>query len=257
MLLDNELILCYTLVKVVRGEMMNRDNNDPNDELGKYRNNTNLYDKYENSVDNPFFEDSDDIEVLTLEEDKEAKEKLTGILTSEERKIKEKNGFDRKTVLIIVLIAAILGVGYATFAQALAYDGVVSSSSKDGVWDIGFIKMIQKEKKGKASEISPPSFSKHEATFNVSLIEPGDEITYELTIKNSGNLNAEVSSINLVPENSSDDVILYYVSGLSVGDRLDAGRTTDMTVTAKYSSTHGSRLASKTMQVVINYKQRK
>lgn len=234
------------------------NNKGPNDEFENFKNNdTNLYDKYKSSIDNPVFEDSEDIEILTLEEDKEAQEKLTGILTSEERKIKEKNGFDRKTVLIIVLIAAILGIGYATFAQALAYDGVTSSTSKDGVWDIGFINMNQKEKKGKASEIAPPSFSKHEATFHVSLIEPNDAITYELTIKNSGNLNAEVSSINLVPENTSEDVILYYVSGLSVGDRLDAGKTTNVTVTAKYSSTHGSKLATKTMQVVINYKQRR
>lgn len=236
--------------------MMN--NKGPNDEFENFKNNdTNLYDKYKSSIDNPVFEDSEDIEILTLEEDKEAHEKLTGILTSEERKIKEKTGFDRKTVLIIVLIAAILGIGYATFAQALAYDGVISSTSKDGVWDIGFIKMNQKEKKGKAAEISAPSFSKHEATFNVSLLEPNDEITYELTIKNSGNLNAEVSSISLVPGNSSEDVILFYVSGLSVGDRLDAGKTTNVSVTAKYSSTHGSKLATKTMQVVINYRQRK
>lgn len=208
------------------------------------------------NVENPIFDNSEDIEVLTLEEDKEAKEKLTAVLTAEERKLKTESGFTKKTVFLIVLIATLIAVAYATFAQALAFDALFSTSSKNGAWDIGFVYMRQKDKKGKAAEVSIPSYTKHEATFHVSLLEPGDEITYELTIKNNGNLNAEVASIMLVPENSPEDVILYYISGLSVGDKLDAGQSTNMTVRAKYSTTHGSKLATKTMQVVINYKQR-
>lgn len=207
-----------------------------------------------NLKENPIFDDSEEIEILTLEEDKEAKEKLTAVLSADERKLKTTTGFTKKVVFAVVLFSALIAVGYATFAQALAFNGKYAASN--GVWDIGFISMNEKSKKGSASEIAKPSFTKHEATFHVSLVEPGDEITYRLTIKNNGNLNAKVDSITLVPENTSDDVILYYVEGLSIGDELGAGKSVDVEVTAKYSTLHGSKLSTKTMQVVINYKQK-
>ena len=69
------MIICYTLVKVGRGDLMDRNSKEPNNEFENFNNNNmNLHDKYDGNVDNPFFEDSDDIEILTLEEDKEVQE---------------------------------------------------------------------------------------------------------------------------------------------------------------------------------------
>ena len=116
--------------------------------------------------------------------------------------------------------------------------------------------MYQKSKSGKAFETTKPSFTHHEATFNVALTEPGDEITYDLTITNKGNLDAKLVKILVLPENTSDDVILYFVSGIKEGDVVEAGKSTNMTVTAKYSMTHSSQFSKKAVQIVLNYVQK-
>lgn len=204
--------------------------------------------------DNPIFEDSEEIEYLTMEEDKEAKDKLMGILSDKEKKIK-KEGVSKKVVILIVLIGFLLSLCYTAFALGLSFDGK-TSSSVDGIWDIGFTDMYQKSKSGKAFETTKPSFTHHEATFNVALTEPGDEITYDLTITNKGNLDAKLVKILVLPENTSDDVILYFVSGIKEGDVVEAGKSTNMTVTAKYSMTHSSQFSKKAVQIVLNYVQK-
>lgn len=126
-----------------------------------------------------------------------------------------------------------------------------------GSWDIRFTDMYEKSKIGTAKEISAPTYNSTKASFHVSLASPGDEITYDLTIKNFGTLNAKISSIYVIPENKDDDVIFYYVDGIEIGDVLDAGQSTNMTVTAKFNENVSSiPNIVKTVAVIINYVQR-
>ena len=61
----------------------------------------------------------------------------------------------------------------------------------------------------------------------------------------------------MIPENKEDDIIFYYVNGIEVGDTLDAGQTTNMTVTAKFNENVSSiPNVVKTVAVIINYVQR-
>ena len=110
---------------------------------------------------------------------------------------------------------------------------------------------------GEAKEISGHDFTSTKANFYVSLTGPGDSIVYDLTIKNSGSLNVEVDSIFVVPTSQPGDQILYSVGGISVGDKLDAGESTHMTVTVMYNNnaTKSEESVRKDMSVIINYKQ--
>ena len=129
--------------------------------------------------------------------------------------------------------------------------------SDNGSWDIRFTDMYEKSKIGNAREITPPTYTSTKVLFNVTLSEPGDQITYNLTIKNCGTLNAKVSSIYVLPENNDDDVILFYVSGLEVGDFLDAGKSATLNVTAKYNEyVAGLPNIVKSVSVIVNYIQR-
>ena len=158
-----------------------------------------------------------------------------------------------KIVIALVAVAAFLIMWYATFAQPLAFN---VRQADDGAWNIGFTDMQVDDIIGGAKELSKPSFTSTKANFYISLSGPGDKIVYDLTIKNSGTLNAKVDSIYIVPENKPDDNIIYSVGGINLGDELDAGESVHMTVTAMYNrSVNNNESVRKDMSVIINYKQ--
>ena len=129
-------------------------------------------------------------------------------------------------------------------------------AADSGACNIGFIDMEINDIVGGAKELGKPSFTSNKANFYISLSGPGDKIVYNLTIKNSGTMDAKVDSIYIIPENKPDDQIIYSVGGISLGDELKAGESVDMTVTAMYNRSASSATdVRKDMSVIINYAQ--
>lgn len=192
----------------------------------------------------------DEIETLELwephaDEIKEAKD----------RHIKMSKQSTNKIVIILVAIGAFLIVWYATFAQSLGFNAR-QQTADSGALNIGFINMEINDIVGGAKELGKPSFTSNKANFYISLSGPGDKIVYNLTIKNSGTMDAKVDSIYIIPENKPDDQIIYSVGGISLGDELKAGESVDMTVTAMYNRSASSATdVRKDMSVIINYAQ--
>ena len=202
----------------------------------------------------------EEIEVLSLSDDKIGSDNLKNhVISDDDRRVKPSKETTNKAVIALVTIGALLMMWYTFFAQPTASNSkqLQLKQNDSGSWDIRFTDMYQQRKIGTASEISAPSYSSTKASFHVSLSKPGDEITYNLTIKNNGSLNAKVSSIYVMPENNDGDSILYFVDGINVGDFLDAGKSTNMAVTAKFNS-NGSPVSGvvKSVSVIINYVQR-
>ena len=202
----------------------------------------------------------EEIEVLSLSDDKIGSDNLKNhVISDDDRRVKPSKETTNKAVIALVTIGALLMMWYTFFAQPTAANSkqLQLKQNDSGSWDIRFTDMYQQRKIGTASEISAPSYSSTKASFHVSLSKPGDEITYNLTIKNNGSLNAKVSSIYVMPENNDGDSILYFVDGINVGDFLDAGKSTNMAVTAKFNS-NGSPVSGvvKSVSVIINYVQR-
>ncbi len=175
------------------------------------------------------------------------------ITDAKDRHIKMSKQSTNRIVIALVAVAAFLIIWYATFAQPLAFN---VRQADDGACNIGFTDMQVDDIIGGAKELSKPSFTSTKANFYISLSGPGDKIVYDLTIKNSGTLNAKVDSIYIVPENKPDDNIIYSVGGINLGDELDAGESVHMTVTAMYNrSVNNNESVRKDMSVIINYKQ--
>lgn len=107
-------------------------------------------------------------------------------------------------------------------------------SEENSKWDVGFINAEKTIAFGSAHEITPVTFTKLSANFYISLLEPGDLITYTFTVKNMGILDAKVSDIKIVGNDSED--IICKVEGLDIGDELNVGKTKDLTVTIVYKS---------------------
>ena len=193
--------------------------------------------------------EKEDVEVLKLWEPH-----ADEITDAKDRHIKMSKQSSNKIVIALVAIGAFLIMWYATFAQPLAFN---VRQVDDGAWNIGFTDMEIADVTGDAKEISGHDFTSTKAKFYVSLTGPGDSIVYDLTIKNSGSLNAEVDSIYVVPASQPGDQIVYSVGGINVGDKLDAGESTHMTMTVMYNNnaTKSEESVRKDMSVIINYKQ--
>lgn len=193
--------------------------------------------------------DEEEIEVLELWEPH-----ADEITDAKDRHIKMSKKSTNKIVIVLVLVGALLTIWYAVFAQPLAFDANQETSNAKE-WNIGFVDMQLSDVVGGAKELGKPSFTSTKANFYVSLTGPGDKIVYDLTIKNSGMINAKVENIDVTLNNKPGDQIIYSVGGIDEGDELKVGESTHMTVTAMYNRNATTSLDSvrKDMWVVITY----
>lgn len=158
----------------------------------------------------------------------------------------------KKTIVMLILVVAIciMTTGYAILQQQLNISG---TSSIDSTWKVEIISINEKDIEGDASSSVTPSFTSTTANFKVSLLNPGDSITYEIKIKNSGTLDAKVDSYSV--EMDENDAIVYEVSGVADGDLLNAGeeKTVSIKVSFKTGYIGQPSITTKDIKVIINY----
>lgn len=188
-----------------------------------------------------------------------------------------------KNSLIIALLAVVLvmAVGYAAFSTSLTINGTATTSS---TWNVHLDHTTSGYNTAysitpatgytlTASEASPTmTVTDSTATLTTNLKQPGDSVTFTLTVKNEGSLPAKLSSYTLkvkltgtgstessYRDENSTDAIIYSVSGLTVNSTIAAGSSTTFTVTATYragvASQPTSAQLSKSAQVTLNYVQ--
>lgn len=162
----------------------------------------------------------------------------------------------------LLAIVLIMAVGYAAFATQLNINGTANISS---TWDVHIKSIEAGEPTGTASnkkaEITPNS-DNLKATFETELIAPGDSITYTVTVENTGDLDAELSSLvetktNAVnnaeattPEQTTaegeetgngttteeePEPFIYVINGIQENDTLLSGESKTFTVTVTYN----------------------
>ncbi len=140
---------------------------------------------------------------------------------------------NKKTIISIALCLGIffMAVGYSILMTQLKINGSANITS---TWDIRITSISNGTSVGSAYNIEEPSFTDTTAKFNVSLVNPGDSMTYTVTIKNQGTLTAILNSMDITT--SGTDAIIYEVTGLKEGDTITAGSTKTLTVVARYNS---------------------
>ena len=159
-----------------------------------------------------------------------------------------------KNALIGALLAVVfvMAVGYAAFAQTLTINGEATITSN---WHVGFDMEKDEDVPGvvtatKTTGTTDPSgtvtyTNDQNATINATLIQPGDKVTFELTIENYGNINAQlntpvVTATSGVDENEAPLIvkqgnIIFTVTAPSPATIAD-GETATMTVIAEFDS---------------------
>ena len=162
---------------------------------------------------------------------------------------------DNTLLICLALLALFMVTWYSVFAQPLAFN---NEQVKPGVWDIRFTDVSEAKITGSAKALRKPDYTSTKATFDVLLTSPGDKLTYTFKIKNTGNLDAVLDGIYILPANNDNDPILYYTSGLSVGDSLLAGDEVQVDITALYNPamTQSTNVNSKSVSIIFNYVQK-
>ena len=162
-----------------------------------------------------------------------------------------------RNLVIGVLLAAvvIMAVGYAALAQTLQINGTATISSN---WDVAITDITEGTPTGGAANRTPASHTGTTATFDVTLNQPGDTMTYVVTVHNGGTLNAKLTGLTVTPEESEVEGIYFDVTGVEQNvTTLDAGEDNQITVVVgwRQTGTDMPEELSQTLTVSLTYEQ--
>ena len=121
----------------------------------------------------------------------------------------------KKNMIIGGLLAVVflLSVGYAAFATSLNISGTANTSS----WIIKITNIREKTHTGGA-DTENTSFTDLSASFSSTLTQPGDSVTYEVTVENQGNIDASLKKVTKTFTQNKYIDVTY--SGLLEGQML-------------------------------------
>jgi len=149
----------------------------------------------------------------------------------------------KKNMIIGGLLALIfvMSVGYAAFATNLNISGTANTSS----WIIKITNIREKTHTWGADTVST-SYTDLAASFSSTLTQPGDSITYEVTVENQGNIDASLKKVTKTFTQNKYIDVTY--SGLLEGQMLykqgQTGSTAVMEVTVTFKDIEIEKLSS-------------
>ncbi len=162
---------------------------------------------------------------------------------------RKKNNIIIGSLLAVVLLMA---VGYAAFSSVLNISGTGSITSS---WNIKITNVEVSNIVGDASDGEGTTFENLTATINSNLVSPGDSITYDVTVRNDGSLDAVLTDINLTE--STNPAISFSTSNLEAGDELGVGEEAVLKVTITYNNvTEQPENTSASLNVTLDYAQK-
>ena len=120
-----------------------------------------------------------------------------------------------KVIIVMIIMIVFMAVGYALLSTSLNINGSTAVTSN---WQVEFSDIRTVEQRGGATNKVNPTVSKTTANFEVDLVQPGDEITYEIDITNYGDIEAEVKGATYTSTGS--EAIYVRFEGIRKGTRI-------------------------------------
>ena len=159
---------------------------------------------------------------------------------------------NKRNIIIIILMIVIvfMAVAYSEFATQLQING---NAEITGVKITG----IEAQEVSDGCNAGEPEFTNTSATFNAKLQKPGDKISYVITIKNSGTIDAILDSEKYTSDEVNGSSAIIY-SNTSPSQTLLAGQETTFTVTVTYDEnvTEVPEIKTKSIIGIIEYVQK-
>lgn len=189
-----------------------------------------------------------------------------------------------KNIVIIALCITLIfmGVGFSALSSQLTINGT-AGIAENVTWNVKFtdIKAVEVVDNSKADEEKVITDETAIATyltgstatvtsdslvdFNVTLAQPGDAVTYEVTVTNAGTLPAKLSALTPTLAKTDDEInqpIKYALDAPEIDAELAAGATHTYTITVTYDDSFvGANTAkeenkTRTYSLVADYVQK-
>ena len=182
--------------------------------------------------------------------------------------MQKERGF--RIIAVIALMVAVVGltIGYAAYSSTLKITGAAKVDPSS--WNVKFAyktgSSLVAATTGKASMKTEATLSDTQVSgFNATLKAPGDSITYNFLVTNSGSLDAKLSTftmgtISCAPASGSNATteeanaickeLSYTLTGVTASDRLAAGESKDLTLKLEWAST-GTAVASDDIAITV------
>lgn len=142
----------------------------------------------------------------------------------------------KKSAIIVFLLAIVLimTIGYAAFMQTLTING---TATIDSTWDIHIESIaVNNENLGAKSNSAEVGVDSLTANFDVSLTTPGSSVTYDITVKNNGSINAKLDSISF--SDLGNDAIIFSYGGITEGSTINSGDSQKFTLTITFNDSY-------------------
>lgn len=156
-------------------------------------------------------------------------------------------------ILILLAVVVVMAIGYAAFTQALNIEGSAHITSK---WDVHIEEIAVANEINRGKNISATvSEDKLSADMQTELIMPGSSVTYNITVKNSGTLDAKLSVLNF--NDSNNEAIIFSHSGIAINDEIKSNQTQTFSVTVTFDPnyTHYPEVNTSTLTMTLSYVQ--
>lgn len=182
--------------------------------------------------------------------------------------MEKERGF--RIIAVIALMVAVVGltVGYAAYSSTLKITGAANVDPSS--WNVKFAyktgNSLVAAVTGKATMETEATLSDTQVSgFKATLKAPGDSITYNFAVTNTGSLDAELSTftmgnISCAPAAGSNataeeataicNELSYTLTGVTVNETLAAGDSKDLTLKLEWAST-GTAVASDDIAITV------
>ena len=139
---------------------------------------------------------------------------------------------------ILCVIICMMSVAYAMLAGDVITKDKDSKDKHIQYWNVGILDIKEKTKIGSAYSKEMPTNTTRSAYFHAHFVSPGDSITYTVTIKNAGLLDAKLAGIYYITDYNPN--ITYELIGIKVGEKLKVGaeKKVDIKITFNQYSTN-------------------
>lgn len=160
-----------------------------------------------------------------------------------------------KFVIAALIIVGAASVAYAAFAQNLVVNGTGTAT---GNWDVKITTITLASSTGATNHLGVgPTVAGDflSATFSVDLAYPGATATYDVSIKNNGNINAKLSTLtDLTSINAGAPTYLTYaITGVAINDPLAPGVTVTAHVAVTWAASANTNPAGANKVATITF----
>ena len=143
-------------------------------------------------------------------------------------------------------ILLVMAAGYAAFRSQLTINGTSNITSD---WKVLITDIQSSVLAGDATDAEAPTHTETTATFKTNLVSPGDSMQYDITVENQGDIDAVLKTLSKT--DSSNDAIIFQMTGIEQGDTLKSHESTTFNVIVTYNPEITNQPANLTSDLTI------